>query len=277
MTDSGEAPTLSPLLRWAGGKRWLVNKLPSLMGMLEFPGYHEPFLGGASIFLGLRMPPRVFLSDLNAELIHTYEAIRTDPSQVARFLEKYGNSAEVYYEVRSYEPIDPFDRAARFVFLNHTSFNGIYRVNLNGVYNVPYGHRKSPQIPSEDQLQAFGERLEGAVLTVADFAESIVNVRKGDLVFLDPPYTVAHNQNGFVKYNQHLFSFEDQRRLSVLIDRIKEKGAYYIMTNAAHPSIRELFEKNDRRIETSRRNSIGGTSANRGSAVEYLFTNVPEA
>jgi DNA adenine methylase len=112
-------------------------------------------------------------------------------------------------------------------------------------------------------------------LDAGDFAGCLKFVTERDLVFLDPPYTVAHNNNGFVKYNQNLFSFEDQRRLSDLIDDIKERGAYYILTNAAHQSIRDLFKKpGDALIETSRRNNIGGFNAARGRATEYLFTNL---
>lgn len=276
--DSHSATTpVRPILRWAGGKRWLVRQLAELIGDLEFTGYREPFLGGASVFLGLGVTGQAHLSDTNGDLIETYQQVRDSPSKVARSLQNYENTSERYYDARLASPTDAIERAARFIYLNHTSFNGIYRVNLKGVYNVPYGRRKSPQIPDAAQLSAVSERLQDAHIGVTDFAECTDSVRPGELVFLDPPYTVAHNQNGFVKYNQHLFSFTDQERLSLLIDAIKEQGAYYLLTNAAHPSIAELFEKGDRRIETSRRNSIGGVSATRGSATEYLFTNVPSA
>lgn len=277
MRDAGTTTSVRPILRWAGGKRWLVAKLPGILNTAEFEQYHEPFLGGASIYLGMNFLGRAFLSDLNSDLIETYQQVRDSPDSVAAHLARYVNTSERYYEVRSTELSDLGERAARFIYLNHTSFNGIYRVNLNGVYNVPYGRRTSPQIPGQAQLREVASRLADASLQVGDFADCMENIHENDLVFLDPPYTVAHNQNGFVKYNQRLFSFEDQGRLSNLIDQIKAKRAFYIMTNAAHPSISELFEKGDRRIETSRRNSIGGRSATRGSAVEYLFTNIPTA
>ena len=173
-------------------------------------------------------------------------------------------------------PDDKVERAARFLYLNHTSFNGIYRVNLNGVYNVPFGHRPSPQIPTAAHLRAVAKRLtrKRARLDAGDFAECITHVNRGELVFLDPPYTVAHNNNGFIKYNQHLFSFDDQKRLKTLVDEIKERGAYYILANAAHESIASLFDNGDILIETRRRNSIGGINAARGSAIEYVFTNL---
>lgn len=270
------AASVQPVLRWAGGKRWLLSQLAEVLGPLEINNYHEPFLGGASVFLGLSPSGKSYLSDLNAELIETYERIRDDIDGVALALRCHVNTAEHYYTVRANVPENPSIRAARFIYLNHTSFNGIYRVNLKGIYNVPFGRRPKPNIPSRVQLLALSERLQGVELSVSDFEEALSNVTGGDLVFLDPPYTVAHNNNGFVRYNQRLFSFDDQKRLSGVLDYIRERDAFYIMTNAAHESIAALFEKGDSRIETSRRNAVGGRSAVRGSAVEYLFTNVPQ-
>ncbi|MFC7598017.1 DNA adenine methylase [Terrabacter sp. GCM10028922] len=273
--NAGEAivDQVQPVLRWAGGKRWLVSHLRTLTQGIDVGAYHEPFLGGASVFLGLN-PKRAFLADLNAELIETYECIRQKPREISDRLQEYENTAESYYGARDEKPDDAVGRAARFIFLNHHSFNGIYRVNLQGVYNVPFGRRARPNMPGEDELVAFSRRLEAASLSSGDFFETLENVKAGDLVFVDPPYTVAHNNNGFVKYNQKLFSFEDQHRLSEYLDGVRDLGAHYIMTNAAHESIALLFEKGDRRIETSRRNSVGGATSARGSATEYLFTNI---
>lgn len=263
-------------MRWAGGKRWLVPTVEDLIGGLEIASYHEPFLGGASVFLGLSGFDKAYLRDSNSELIETFKVIKSKPSDLAEKLLVYENDKDTYYRVRQEAPTSVVDRAARFIYLNHTSYNGIYRVNLDGVYNVPFGARDNPQIPTVEHLSDVSKRLKSASLAVGDFVTCLRNVSEGDLVFLDPPYTVAHNNNGFVKYNQRLFRFEDQRRLSKLIDKIKAKRAYYVLTNAAHPSIRNLFTRDgDRLIETTRRNSIGGVNAARGSAVEYLFTNLP--
>jgi DNA adenine methylase len=262
-------------LRWAGGKRWLLPRIKELVGERDIRAYHEPFLGGASIFLGLRRFSTAYLRDTNAELIAAFRAIRARPVRVAKLVAEFANDSETYYKVRASTPTDRYERAARFLYLNHTSFNGIYRVNLAGVYNVPFGNRRSPQIPTAEHLKRVAERLEDATLDVGDFAGCLDRVDKGDLVFLDPPYTVAHNNNGFIKYNQKLFRFEDQERLSALIDEIRRRGAYYILANAAHPSIAKLFTRTwNSRVETSRRNSIGGVNAKRGSGTEYLFTNL---
>lgn len=274
-TTASETATLvaSPL-RWVGGKRWVIPKLKKLLGETEISTYHEPFLGGASIFLALGPFTHANLSDTNSELISTFETIRDHPTRVANQAQRYARDEATYYEVRASLPSGKIEEAARFLYLNHTSFNGIYRVNLAGVYNVPFGKERIAHIPSAEQLRAVSERLQKATLRAGDFADCIDQVSAGDLIFLDPPYTVAHNENGFVKYNQRLFSFEDQHRLSELVDQIKERDAHYILANAAHHSIVELFDKGDTLIETSRRNSVGGTNAIRGSAKEYLFTNL---
>jgi DNA adenine methylase len=249
---------IRPLLRWAGGKRWLLPQIPALISVTEIHNYHEPFVGGAAIFFGLTIGAKAYLADLNEDLIDKYPR-------------------DSYYAARAAKPRSPASRAAKFIYLNHASFNGIYRVNLAGEYNVPYGYREFYNPPVLNDLRRASTRLRSAILSQGDFSSAVDNVGRGDLVFLDPPYTVAHNNNGFVKYNDKLFSFADQSRLSQMIDTIRKRGAYYILTNAAHSSIAELFEKGDRRIETSRRNSVGGTAAARGSATEYLFTNLPQS
>jgi DNA adenine methylase len=263
-----------PVLRWAGGKRWLVPKICDVLDGLLFNNYHEPFLGGASVFLGVNPAGKSYLSDLNSDLIETYQQVRDDPDGVFKILRTFRNTSQEYYRIRNSVPRTSKGRAAKFIFLNATSFNGIYRVNLNGVYNVPYGRRERAFIPDLAWLRSVSDRLQGTEISSTDFGECINNVGKGDLVFLDPPYTVAHNNNGFIKYNQKLFSFEDQCRLSLLVDGIKQRGAFYILTNAAHVSIATLFDKGDLRMEITRRNNVGGIAATRGRASEFLFTNI---
>lgn len=276
-TDGEVASVGSPFLRWAGGKRWLLQKIPEVLGPFQVGRYHEPFLGGGSIFFGLGPPGRSYLSDLNEELIETYQVVRGHPVEVARALHRHRNRLDHYYRVRDQRPKDPVARAARFIYLNHTSFNGVYRVNLDGRYNVPFGNRESPNFPTVNELVAISSRLRNVAFGAGDFAEALTKVKAGDLVFLDPPYTVAHNLNGFVKYNQRLFSFDDQRRLRAVVDEIRARKAFYLLTNAAHASISKLFDiAEDRRIEVARRNVVGGKNATRGTATEFLFTNLPQ-
>lgn len=264
---------IKPFLRWAGGKSWFHDNLSRLLKGNNFTGYYEPFLGGGSVFLSLdlREIPTT-LADANRELIDTYIAVRDSPKKIIKYLSSYTNTAEFYYSLRAQEPADKYEKAARFIYLNHTSFNGLYRVNSNGKYNVPYGRRKFNTEIFESIREA-GKALKGVHLLSGDFAKRIKVIREGTLVFLDPPYTVSNN-NGFIAYNQKLFSLEDQERLAEYIGYIKKQGAYFILTNAAHKEIKNIFKDTGRCIEVQRQNSIGGRNARRGITSEYVFTNI---
>lgn len=264
---------VEPFLRWAGGKKWLIKHLDKLLPKDGFNRYFEPFLGGGSIFLAINPQNKSFLSDLNEELIQTYSTLRKSPELIIKILEQFENTKEFYYKIREEQFEDPIHKAARFIYLNQTSFNGIYRVNLKGKYNVPYGFR-TKNFLEKDKLIAVSKKLKNTTLSHGDFSKIKSKVREKDLIFLDPPYTVSHNNNGFIKYNQKIFSLNDQERLSKLIDHIKEQGAYYILTNAAHKKIDEIFSKGDYRYEKERASLVGGINAKRGQIKEYIFTNI---
>jgi len=265
-----------PFIRWAGGKNWLIKYLPPLIDKLKYKNYYEPFLGGAAVFFAFSHPKHCYLSDINQDLVDTYIAVRDMPEEVYRYFLLFQNNEEDYYRVRNLLPEDSAEKAARFIFLNQTSFNGIYRVNKQGEYNVPYGKRTNLNY-SKDRIIMTSKKLQKVKVRCCDFEGYKYRIKEGDLVFLDPPYTVSHNNNGFIEYNQVLFSLEDQYRLSRFIDFIKSKGAFYILTNTAHPIIKEIFEKDgDRILSLSRHSSIGGKQAKRESVLEYVFTNIPE-
>ena len=239
---------VKPFLRWAGGKTWFINQVCEFVSSLDYKHYHEPFLGGGSTYFAIDSCHGGFLSDANQELIETYLTLKKDPYAVIRRMKKYTNSPEFYYKLRDeFRGRCAAEKAARFIFLNQTSYNGLYRVNLNGHYNVPYGFR-TKEFLDEKVLIAASKKLENATISAGDFDTALDRVEQGDLVFLDPPYTVSHNNNGFIKYNQRLFSLDDQERLSAFIDEVRRRQAYYILTNAAHPTIAEIFEKGDTRI-----------------------------
>jgi len=263
-----------PFLRWAGGKNWLIKYLKESIFNIDFKNYHEAFLGGASLFLFLRPKNKCYLSDLNPELIESYKVVRDNVEKLISELETYKNTKRFYYAIRDEKFRSRIKKAARFIYLNQTSFNGIYRVNLNGVYNVPFGFR-TKKFLDPDNLRLVSKALEGVTLADCDFAKCLKNIKKGDLVFLDPPYTVSHNNNGFIKYNQKLFSLDDQYRLAKYIISIKKKGAYYILTNAANSKISEIFGEVDDYTELSRVSLIGGANAKRGQISEFIFTNIP--
>ncbi len=265
--------TIEPFIRWAGGKSWFVPHLNDLLSSIEFNHFHEPFLGGAAAFLALEHKRKSYLSDINDDLINTYVNIRDNPHLVLNILSTYENTETNYYRIRDLKLVDPIERAARFVFLNQTSYNGIYRVNKNGGYNVPYGYRKNWHYDDQRILQV-SKKLKKSNIKCGDFECNKYIIKRHDLVFLDPPYTVSHNNNGFIEYNKNLFSLNDQERLCHFIEYIKHKEAYYILTNAAHPKIKEIFGKDDNPIVYSRNSLIGGKNSKREKIDEYIFTNI---
>ena len=265
---------IKPFLRWAGGKSWFIDHLEELLAGQNFTNYYEPFLGGGSIFLSIDVTDATAtLSDANRELIDTYIAIRDNVEEVIKFFATYENTSDFYYRLREKEPNDPFERAARFIYLNHTSYNGLYRVNRKGKYNVPFGNRKSDTIDIEEIRKA-SQALAGVNLISGDFENRGDVIQEGTLVFLDPPYTVSHNDNGFIQYNQSIFSIEDQERLAQYIQFIMERGAYFILTNAAHNAIREIFADCGHSMLVERQSLIGGKKAKRGLTSELVFTNI---
>ena len=265
---------IKPFLRWAGGKTWFIDHLQALLDGQHFANYYEPFLGGGSIFFSLSVTDAAAtLSDANTELIDTYISIRDNVEEVIQYFATYENTSDFYYKLREKEPTDPFERAARFIYLNHTSYNGLYRVNRKGKYNVPFGKRKSDTIDIEEIRKA-SRALVGANLLSGDFENRGDVIHEGTLVFLDPPYTVSHNDNGFVQYNQSIFSIEDQARLARYIQFIMDRGAYFILMNAAHNAIREIFADCGRSMLVERQSLIGGKNAKRGLTSELVFTNI---
>lgn len=266
---------IKPFLRWAGGKSWFINHFGELVRKIDINHYHEPFLGGAAIYFSFEHHRMSYLSDSNEELINAYICIRDNPTTVIQYIRRFENDEDTYYKVRAMRPEDPYQLAARFIYLNQTSYNGIYRVSRSGVYNVPYGKRVNWSL-NENKIYSASEKLQRTNIRCGDFECNKYIIKPHDLIFLDPPYTVSHNDNGFIEYNQNLFSLEDQQRLSQFIDYIKRKDAYYILTNAAHQTIATIFEKGDRRLELNRQSLIGGKNSKRQKISEYIFTNIAE-
>ena len=266
-----------PFVRWAGGKTWLVSQLPGLLGDLHIEHCHEPFLGGGAVFFSLEHRKKAYLSDANSQLINTYIQIRDNPDGVIEWFQQFRNAEEDYYRIRAEITQDnTVENAAKFLFLNQTSYNGLYRVNRAGRYNVPYGFRTTWEYDVE-RIRVASFELKNTRISAGDFEINKYRIKQNDLVFLDPPYTVSHNNNGFISYNQNLFSIGDQHRLKQFIEYIKRKGAFYILTNAAHQTIREIFlTDGDRLIELQRTCLIGGRNATRATISEYIFTNIPE-
>lgn len=270
-------PPIEPFVRWAGGKTWLIPYLPQIIGNTHIEHYHEPFLGGAAVFFALDHNRKSYLSDANEQLVNAYIQVRDNPQLVVDCFAQFQNSEDEYYRVRDeFTPGSLVEAAAQFIYLNQTSYNGLFRVNRQGKYNVPYGFRKTWNYDTGRIFDA-SAKLQNTRISVGDFEVNKYRIKANDLVFLDPPYTVSHNNNGFIEYNKNLFSLKDQQRLSRFIDYIKAKNAYYILTNAAHEEIGRIFTKDgDRCLELRRNSLIGGRNAARAEISEYIFTNIPE-
>lgn len=236
------AKEILPFLTWAGGKRWLVNNYPEMFPT-EYEIYIEPFLGSGSVFFHLN-PQKAILSDVNSDLIDTYLAIKTDWLSMYKHLKIHHrkHSNDYYYKIRSVKARKLETRAARFLYLNRTCFNGIYRVNKQGDFNVPVGSKQNVILPT-DNFPIISARLKNALLLNQDYETVIDLAKKNDFLFIDPPYTVNHNENGFIQYNEKLFSWADQVRLCKSLVRARERGAKIMVTNANHESVRNLYSE----------------------------------
>jgi DNA adenine methylase len=261
-----------PFLKWAGGKRWLVQQHITFFPS-SYRRYLEPFLGGGAAFFHL-LPARAVLSDANHELINTYKCLQQHPALVDRRLRSLQkqHSNELYYRIRAMRPTNALERAVRFIYLNRTCFNGIYRVNHNGDFNVPIGSKNLVEYP-EGYLQTVSDCLSKASLQAADFEDTINTAGKGDFVFVDPPYTVMHNNNNnFIKYNARLFSWSDQLRLASAIKRATSRGAEIMLSNADHHSVRELYREFGYHHRINRSSALAAEASHRCKTTELLIT-----
>lgn len=258
-----------PFLKWAGGKRWLVSGHACSFPQ-KFKRYIEPFLGSGAVFFHLR-PRSAILADTNADLINAYKAIKKDWALVASKLAVHSkrHCSEYYYAMREKACRDPADRAAQFIYLNRTCWNALYRVNRNGKFNVPIGTKNSVLLPT-DNFEGIAKLLRRARIVESDFENVIQQAECGDLIFCDPPYTVKHNYNGFIKYNERLFSWSDQIRLRDCLVAARERGASFILTNANHSSVIELYRDVGEQIVLERSSVIAGDKKYRGQFRELL-------
>jgi DNA adenine methylase len=260
-----------PFLKWPGGKRWLAYRFEDLFPE-SVERYIEPFLGSGAVFFRLK-PRKAILADTNEELVNAYKILRSSADEIERRLRilQRKHCADLYYKIRAERPDDDLEQAVRFIYLNRTCFNGIYRVNRAGEFNVPLGSKTQVEYP-EGFLQDVATTLRTASIRVADFEVTINSAKKGDFVFVDPPYTVMHNNNNFVKYNSHLFSWEDQERLAKAVRRADARGALVMLSNANHKSVRQLYDGFGLHRQVARRTVLAAGSEHRCATSELLIT-----
>jgi DNA adenine methylase len=274
--ESSEAAA-RPFLKWAGGKSKLLDQMATRAPDVQaINTYFEPFLGGGALYFRLR-PARACLSDTNRDLVDTYAAVRDMVPEVVSNLRSLEYSEDAYYRVRAWSPRSPAKKAARFIYLNKTCFNGLYRENKSGRFNVPFG-RNGPNVAicDEQQLRRASTALAHAHLTPLDFEEAVTGAGPGDFVYFDPPYTTAHANNGFVEYNAMVFSWRDQRRLATVAAELVHRGVYVMVSNASHVSIRRLYPSSVfEMIRLPRESTIAASREHRFSTYEVLLIGRP--
>lgn len=234
-------------LKWAGGKKWFITGYNSFLPT-NYNRYIEPFLGGGSVFFYMQsvQPHESILSDVNEELINTYIAVRDQVDSVYYNLRIHArnHSRDYYYRIRNRNTRTLATSAARMIYLNKTCFNGIYRVNSQGRFNVPFGTRE--QISFDRQLLVQSSLdLTNASLLCQDFEQTIDMAEDGDFLFCDPPYAVINEDDRFVGYTADIFSWKDQIRLANALSRARQRGVKIVMTNVEHPTVRRLYEERE--------------------------------
>ena len=257
-----ESVQARPILKWAGGKTQMLGdllpKVPTSYGR-----YIEPFFGGGAMFFALQ-PESAIIADSNPELINMYQEVANHADNVIQYLKQYENTSEMFYAVRSQEwtTLPKAEAAARTIFLNRTCYNGLYRVNKHGQFNVPYGKYKNPKICDEAGLRAASEALKKADILCGDYLLVLEHhAQPGDFVFLDPPYLPVSEYADFKRYTKEQFYEEDHVELSKVIMALHERGCHVILTNSNHPLVHELYAPfNIDVIQTKRHISCNGST-----------------
>lgn len=258
-----------PFLKWAGGKRWLAGVLAGLLG--NGRGRHiEPFVGSGACFFQSSAATAI-LADSNPHLMACFRIVRDRPEQLIRSLSRLNISIDTFDRLRHQGPINEHRRAVRLLYLNRTAFNGLYRVNREGRFNVPFGCKSSTALCDRLAIRDCSLRLANVELPTADFRKTLRRVRKEDRVYLDPPYTVMHNNNSFRRYNERIFSWHDQCTLASIADSLARGGTRVVVTNALHSDVIALYSADTfTGYALSRPTNMAASTASRGTCTEFL-------
>jgi DNA adenine methylase len=253
LAPGGTSIRATPFVKWAGGKNHLLrNLLPLVPTNLQ--NYYEPFLGGGALFffiLSKWAPFRAILSDTNEELILTYKVVKENPEELIRLLSRFQrqyslstSKEEYYYTVRGSKPSGRVERAARFIFLNKTCYNGLFRVNRRGEFNVPFGRYKSPRILNEAGISAASRALcANSSIRLVDYQKATETCDKGDFIYLDPPYDPVSETSGFTDYTVNGFGKEDQAKLAEWFTELVERGCTVLLSNSDTSLVRQLYRQ----------------------------------
>lgn len=266
-----------PVVKWVGGKRQLIKELKKYMPK-KFDTYFEPFIGGGALFFNLKLE-KSFINDYNTELINLYEVIKNNPEELIKDLEKHKNNSEYYYKIREldripekYKRLSKIKKASRFIYLNKTGFNGLYRVNKNGQFNVPFGKYTNPSYAENSNILNCSKLLEKTTILNGDFEIIKKYIQKGDFVYFDPPYVPLSETSSFTEYTNKGFDEDMQFRLKELCDYIHNIGAYFMLSNSYTEYIKDLYKEYT--LITVQANRALNCKANgRGKINEYIVIN----
>lgn len=271
-----------PFVKWVGGKRQLLRQFREL-GLYppeDFNPisntYYEPFVGGGAVFFDL-LPKNAELSDLNNELVTTYNVIKNNVDKLIQSLQKHIYDKEYYLEVRAkkVEDLSNVEIASRFIFLNRTGFNGLYRVNKSGQFNVPFGRYNNPVICDEDNLRRVSDALQDVTITHQDYKNVLKTAKSGDFIYLDPPYYPINATSSFTSYTAEGFLEKEQTELRDTFVKLHEKDCFVMLSNSDTPFINDLYSGFDgitiNKITAGR--AINSKGSRRGKITEALVTN----
>lgn len=264
----------SPFLKWAGGKGRLLAQFVPLFPA-KFNAYYEPFVGGGAVFFYLsnQYPGLVSkLSDSNTELVNCYQMVRDNPEQIIELLALKSNDEDLFYQERARDTasLDNLERAARLIFLNRTCFNGLYRVNSKGQFNVPFGKYKNPRIADHATIMAASEALQRASIVTSPFNVLPRRAVKGDFVYFDPPYQPVSKTANFTSYTKDSFTMDDQAMLAEFARKLKAKGVQVMLSNSDTPEIRKLYKDFDIQVVKAAR-AINCKGTGRGVVNELVI------
>lgn len=233
-----------PLLKWAGGKTQLLDELMPMMPK-KYGRYIEPFFGGGALFFAVR-PYNGLIADSNPEIVNLYRTVASDVEGIIAQLLCHQNTEVEFYAIRAQDwtKLSSVEAAARTIFLNRTCFNGLYRVNKKGQFNVPFGRYKNPKILDVISLRAASHLLQSTTIICADYKEVLrENAKSGDFIFLDPPYLPVSEYADFKRYTKEQFYEEDHLELAAEVRRLHDLGCHVILTNSNHPLVHEQYKQ----------------------------------
>ncbi len=265
-----------PIVKWVGGKRQLMFELLKNMPK-SYNRYFEPFIGGGALFFELQ-PEQAYISDMNEELINLYSVVQNNAEELILDLEKHKVSKEYFLEIRNldrtekYSTLSNIEKASRFIYLNRTCFNGLYRVNSQGQFNVPFGNYKNPRIIDERNLRNCSKLLKKTEIKCADFSAILEKVKKGDFIYFDPPYVPLNETSGFTSYTKDGFNLDMQFKLREVCDELDAMGVMFMLSNSDTKLVNELYANYEiKKVFASR--AVNSNANGRGKITEVLVRN----